>query len=322
MSELDFTGQDVDGMEFSMRGARRAGAVESRLPESLWRASISIGSQLWSTLQALIDARSVAAAKLKAYEDLTEALRLARDDALRKRFEAEAGNASKTIFVAHMSHGMRTPLNSVSGITELLLLKGGLTPEQTEYVQAIRSATAELQTWVDDMLDIGRIETSSLVLEPKLVDPSELVREVLEAFSSRAKAKWVELELVDKHSSGDIVVDRRRLKQVLANLVENAICFTPLSGGRVELKIEDLKASDSIKFSVKDNGVGIPQERIALLFKRLPVHNRYDSNANRGLGLFISAGLVELMGGQIEVHSEVGKGSVFAFSVPTEAQSR
>jgi PAS domain S-box-containing protein len=248
-----------------------------------------------------------------ALRDVT-ARRALEDELARRRAEAEAANQAKSTFLATMSHEIRTPLNGVLGMVEAMAVDA-LTPSQRERLEVIRASGAQLLSLLNDILDISKIEAGKLTLETVEFGVAQLCSSVVASFAGLAEAKGVALELeVAEGAGGRYLGDPTRVRQIVGNLVSNALKFTDL--GRVDVRVAPARAG--VRIVVSDTGVGIAPRQLKRLFQKF---EQEDSSTTRrfggtGLGLAICRELAERMGGGVSVESQVGKGAAFTVELP------
>ena len=258
---------------------------------------------------------SLAAGLALAQQDRLKRLLVRREQLTRAaRSRALAATEAKTEFLATMSHEIRTPLNSVLGFAQLLAAREDLPPDVRRQVNLIDSAGAALLTVVNDILDFSRVETGQIELLPQPTSAAALLRDTVAIMAPEARAKGLsmDLEIIDPVDAlHDLDADR--LRQVLLNLLNNAVKFTDEGSIDARLIVEPGEVEDRLRFEIIDTGVGIDLDKQALLFQRF---SQADSSVSRlhggaGLGLAICRALVEVMGGKIGVDSVPGRGSCF-----------
>ena len=280
-----------------------------------------IALQMWITGRPLIQQMDEDSRLRFKVEDLARELEETRDDALKKRFEAETANASKTAFLANMSHELRTPLNAILGFSEIIAQEcfGPVgSARYRDYAGDIHSSGAHLLSLINDLLDIAKIEAGRMDIAPHPLDAQHVFDIALKLIGTKAREKNQILTIDVETSAPPLYADERALKQILINLVSNAVKFTP-EGGRIAV-IGGLARDGSFQIAVKDNGPGIPREKLDTIFTPFSqVDNRYDRQAGgTGLGLALVRGLAELHGGRAWLESEFGKGCSVYVNLPVK----
>ena len=328
----ELSGYPVDQLVGSSYQALQSGMHPDAFFDEIW-CVISAG-QVWQgeicnrsrtgglywlqcTIVPFSDASGVPTHYIAVSTDITEKLQMT-EDFRRAKEVAESANRAKSDFLANMSHEIRTPMNGVLGMTELVL-DTQLDPEQREFLNIVKSSGDALLRVIDDILDFSKIEAGQLELETIPFNLGVTVSEILKALALTAHAKGLALELdLQPEVPLQVLGDPGRLRQILVNLIGNAIKFTATGKITLRVDIASVQGQNNIfQFTVADTGIGIPRDKLASIFKAF---SQEDSSTTRkyggtGLGLSISSRLVTAMGGSISVASEPGVGSQFHFSL-------
>lgn len=238
--------------------------------------------------------------------------------------EADATNRAKSRFLEHLSLEFRNPLNAVLGFSGVLLDKGkSISEQERDFVERIRSNGIQLLNLIDQIMDLSKVQVGSIRMDFESTDVGELVSEVMEELEPRVRGRDLELTAVIPEETVPIDADPRRLKQILVNLTGNAIKFT--ASGTVKLEVlPNPDTKRPVRIDVSDTGVGIPPERLETIFEPFEqtTADLQESYRGVGLGLSVSKSLCEIMGFQLDVRSEVGKGTTFSVVIPTSDQVR
>jgi signal transduction histidine kinase/ActR/RegA family two-component response regulator/HPt (histidine-containing phosphotransfer) domain-containing protein len=255
----------------------------------------------------------------RAYAELSRAAGELEHRVGERTAELAQANQAKSDFLANMSHELRTPLNAITGLTELLRRRSQGTPDETQYLDMIHNAAQTLTTLVNDLLDLSRIEAGRLTIEQRAFSLRALLRDMLAVFPMQASQKGLTLTCtIDPRIPAFLLGDSQRLRQILVNLLTNALKFTEQGHISIDIGCESAGAAGlELRFTVRDSGIGIPADKLVAIFEPFL---QLDSSTTRryggaGLGLGICKRLVSLMGGRIGVESRVGEGSAFHFTV-------
>jgi signal transduction histidine kinase len=257
-----------------------------------------------------------AAIDVTEYRQLVESERSAR-------LQAEEANSAKSQFLATMSHELRTPLNAIAGYTQLLSLgiRGAISDEQREDLERIDRSQRHLLSLINDILNFAKIEAGHVAVENSPVNLSDVLPGLQEFVEPQLREKHVDFRIVNNAPDVMACGDADKVRQILINLLSNAIKFTG-EGGHIELKCE--AADKTLSISVRDDGAGIPPDKLEAIFEPFVQVGRDFSSpqGGTGLGLSISRDLARRMNGDLEVSSKLGEGSVFTLQLPRLAPNQ
>jgi len=239
-----------------------------------------------------------------------------------KSRELEVASQHKSEFLANMSHELRTPLNAIIGFSEVLLERmfGEINEKQDDYLKDIHSSGVHLLSLINDILDLSKVEAGRMELEPSRFDAPTAIQNAMTLVRERAQRHGIALSAELAPDVTDVTADERKFKQILLNLLTNAVKFTP-DGGRVEVLAR--RADGALEVAVRDTGIGIAKADQAAVFEEFRQVGRHYTNKQEGtgLGLALTKRFVELHGGTIRLDSEPGKGSTFTFTIPEPARA-
>ncbi|WP_143960931.1 PAS domain S-box protein [Litoribacter populi] len=313
--EMEWGNELSSEIEVLVGKAQRENSADSRE----WTFITKSGKRIpvWQTITCINDEEGQVQGYLSVAEDYSSKKK-AESKLIEAKLLAEQAVAMKANFLANMSHEIRTPMNAIIGFTDLLS-ETPLSQSQEEYVSHVKMAGENLMLIINDILDLSKIESGKLVIDPQPFKIKEDLKHIYELLKIRADEKLLEFNLfLDAGLPEMIIGDKGRLNQVIMNLAGNAIKFT--SEGEVNILVKKLKEDDNkitLKFTIKDTGIGIPESKLESIFERFSQGEESTSRnfGGTGLGLNIAKQLIELQDGKLEVKSKLEFGSEFYFSL-------
>ncbi len=311
-------GVDMDARDYLERiGAMRRAAVYGLMPAL--GASVCVGLIVWDQRRRVLLAHAALAHQATELEEKTRTLERQAAELDAERARAEGANRAKSAFVANMTHELRTPLTAILGYSEMLQRDRDLDAEASQWIGTVRRSGEHLLTLINDVLDYSKVEAGKMRVEVMECDPAALFEDVRLLMAERANSKGITLSVGWEHPPPATVrTDPTRFRQILINLIGNAIKFTPSGTVRV---VGDVRAGGNtghrLEASVSDTGIGMTPDQLARLFKPF---TQADASMSRrfggtGLGLSISRELASLLGGELVVESRIGEGSTFSVVV-------
>ncbi|WP_199247165.1 chemotaxis protein CheB [[Phormidium] sp. ETS-05] len=297
------------------------GVADDQILECEYRIQRRDGSWRWLSVRTVVFQRTAAGQPkqvLGIATDLTE--RKLTEMALQEaKAAADAASEAKSEFLANMSHELRTPLNAILGFTQLLSRNPDMPPKQLEQLQTINRSGEHLRSLIDNVLDLAKIESGLMTLNPTSFDIYSMVQGIASLLRVNVESKGLQLVLeIESQSPLWVVADANKLRQVITNLLSNAIKFTQAGSITLRVLVAEEGSPEQLRiyFDVEDTGFGMSQETIEAIFQPFvqgvsPVYRE-----GTGLGLTIARRFVELMGGQLSVESDLGRGSIFRFWIP------
>ena len=307
-------GVDMDAADYLQRiGAMRRAALYGLLPA--FGASACVGLIVWDQRRRVMLAHAALEQQTIELAAQTRTLEQQAAELDAERAKAEAASRAKGAFVANMTHELRTPLTAILGYSEMIQRERELDPEASQWVGTVRRSGEHLLTLINDVLDYSKVEAGKMRIELLECDPAALFEDVRLLMAERAQSKGISLEVRwTTPPPTKIRTDPTRLRQILINLVGNAIKFTPAGAVRIEGKVQrGGPTGHRLTASVVDSGIGMSKDQLATLFRPF---TQADASMSRrfggtGLGLSISHELACLLGGELSVESQLGKGSTF-----------